>query len=74
MAHPAACGPAVRAISRDLDGRLPWLERRRLRAHLRECEECASFVCFQRQRRKALGRLRLVQVPASLQVCRVLSG
>jgi len=74
MAHPAACGPAVRAISRDLDGRLPRLERRRLRAHLRECEECASFVCFQRERRKALRRLRLVEVPASLQVCRVLSG
>jgi anti-sigma factor RsiW len=74
MAHPAACGPAVRAISRDLDGRLPGLERRRLRAHLRDCEECASFVRFQRERRKNLRRLRLVKVPASLEVCRVVSG
>jgi len=71
MAHPADCGPAVRAISRDLDGRLSWWRRRRLHAHLRDCEECASFVRFQRERREALRRLRLVKVPSSLQVCRL---
>jgi len=74
MALPADCGSAARAISRDLDGRLSWLERRRLRTHLRNCEECASFGRFQRERREALRRLRLAKVPASLLVCRVLSG
>jgi len=64
------CLHARRAISRDLDGRLSWRERRRLRAHLRTCEGCASFARFQREQREALRSLRLVTVPISLQVFR----
>src|SRR3954453_13356364 len=39
------------AISRQLDGRLTRKERGTLRAHLRECEECASFARSQRAQR-----------------------
>jgi anti-sigma factor RsiW len=68
---PAAqltCSEAERAISRDLDGMLSRRGRRRLRAHLRGCHECAGFARFQRERRAALRTLRLVPVPISLQV------
>jgi anti-sigma factor RsiW len=69
--RPAAhCIRAGRAISRDLDGRLSWRERRRLRAHLRGCEGCASFARFQQEQGAALRSLRLIAVPISLQVFR----
>ena len=42
------CGEAEFAISRQLDGRLPRGERGQLRAHLRECAECAGFARRQR--------------------------
>src|SRR5204862_5234429 len=42
------CGEAERAISRQVDGRLPRSERAALRAHLRECPECATFARSQR--------------------------
>src|SRR5213076_2671321 len=42
------CHDAELAISRQLDGRLPRKERGALRAHLRECEECAHFARRQR--------------------------
>jgi anti-sigma factor RsiW len=64
------CLHAKRAISRDLDGRLSWRERRRLRAHLLTCEGCASFARFQQEQRVALLSLRLIAVPISLQVFR----
>jgi Putative zinc-finger len=64
------CSQAERAISRDLDGALPRRERRRLRAHVRGCGECSSFADFQRRRRLAFRKLRLVAVPISLQVFR----
>jgi anti-sigma factor RsiW len=75
MAHAAdlTCSQAEWAISRDLDGLLSRRGRRRLRAHVRGCDECAGFVHFQHRRRAALRRLRLVAVPISLQVFR-LSG
>jgi RNA polymerase sigma-70 factor, ECF subfamily len=60
------CGDAEFAISRQLDGRLPRHERGQLRAHLRECDECASFARRQRAQRGALKTLALVPVPGSL--------
>src|SRR5919199_5231393 len=60
------CGEAEFAISRQLDGRLPRKERGQLRAHLRECPECAAFARRQRAQRGALKSLALVPVPGSL--------
>src|SRR6185312_14386926 len=60
------CGEAEFAISRQLDGRLSRQERGQLRAHLRECSECASFARRQRAQRGALKSLALVPVPGSL--------
>src|ERR671935_344423 len=60
------CGEAEFAISRQLDGRLPRHERGQLRAHLRECPECASFARRQRAQRGALKSLALVPIPSSL--------
>src|SRR5436190_11231565 len=60
------CGEAEFAISRQLDGRLPRQERGQLRAHLRECRECAAFARRQRAQRGALKSLALVPLPGSL--------
>jgi anti-sigma factor RsiW len=60
------CGEAEFAISRQLDGRLPRAERGQLRAHLRECSECAGFARRQRAQRGAMKTLALVPVPGSL--------
>jgi RNA polymerase sigma-70 factor, ECF subfamily len=60
------CGEAEFAISRQLDGRLPRAERGQLRAHLRECVECAGFARRQRAQRGALKSLALVPLPGSL--------
>ncbi|HEY5660452.1 MAG TPA: sigma-70 family RNA polymerase sigma factor [Gaiellaceae bacterium] len=60
------CGQAEFAISRQLDGRLPRSERAQLRAHLRECPDCAAFARRQRAQRGALKSLALVPVPGSL--------
>ena len=60
------CGEAEFAISRQLDGCLPRRERGQLRAHLRECPECAAFARRQRAQRGALKSLALVPVPGSL--------
>jgi hypothetical protein len=60
------CGEAEFAISRQLDGRLARQERGQLRAHLRECAECAGFARRQRAQRGALKTLALVPLPGSL--------
>jgi RNA polymerase sigma factor (sigma-70 family) len=60
------CGEAEFAISRQLDGRLARRERGQLRAHLRECQECAGFARRQRAQRGALKTLALVPLPTSL--------
>src|SRR5438874_5080735 len=60
------CGEAEFAISRQLDGCLPRQERGQLRAHLRECPECAAFARRQRAQRGSLKSLALVPVPGSL--------
>src|SRR5712691_8259121 len=60
------CGEAELAISRQLDGRLSRKEKGALRAHLRECNECATFARRQRAQRHALKSLAAIPVPASL--------
>jgi len=60
------CGEAERAISRQVDGRLPRNERGALRAHLRECPECATFARSQRAVRGAFKALGAVPLPMSL--------
>jgi len=60
------CGEAERAISRQVDGRLPRSERSALRAHLRECSECATFARSQRAVRGAFKALGAVPLPMSL--------
>jgi hypothetical protein len=60
------CGEAELAISRQLDGRLGRQEKGALRAHLRQCEECASFARRQRAQRSALKSLAAAPLPASL--------
>src|SRR5947208_245931 len=60
------CGEAEFAISRQLDGRLSRAEKGQLRAHLRECSECAAFARRQRAQRGALKTLALVPIPSSL--------
>src|ERR671914_857040 len=54
------CGEAELAISRQLDGRLPRVERGALRAHLRECKECERFGRSQRAQRTAIKALAVV--------------
>ena len=58
------CHEAEFAISRQLDGRLDRKERGALRAHLRECEECAGFARSQRAQRGSLKSLALDSAPA----------
>jgi DNA-directed RNA polymerase specialized sigma24 family protein len=60
------CTEAERAISRRADTRLPRAERAALRAHLRECPECARFAGAERAQRQAFKALADVQVPRSL--------
>jgi RNA polymerase sigma factor (sigma-70 family) len=60
------CGEAERVLSLELDGRLSKDERPKLRAHLRECAECASLARRQRARRAALRSLGPLPLPASL--------
>ena len=60
------CGDAELAISRQLDGRLSRQEKGALRAHLRECKECASFARRQRAQRTAIRSLAAIPVPTSL--------
>jgi RNA polymerase sigma factor (sigma-70 family) len=60
------CGETEVALSKRLDGRLAASEQRALRAHLRECRECAVLERKQRARRAAVKRLGVVQLPPSL--------
>src|SRR3954468_506222 len=60
------CGEAELAISRQLDGRLARRGKGALRAHLRECPQCALFARRQRAQRSALRSLGAVPVPTSL--------
>src|SRR5438477_597719 len=60
------CHEAELAISRQLDDRLGRSERGGLRAHLRECEDCARFARRQRAQRGAIKSLALIPLPSSL--------
>ncbi|HET7555177.1 MAG TPA: sigma-70 family RNA polymerase sigma factor [Gaiellaceae bacterium] len=61
-----SCQEAELAISRQLDGRLPRNEKGALRAHLRECDDCAGFARSQRAHRGALKALGAIPLPGSL--------
>ena len=60
------CGEAEFAISRQLDGRISRDEKGALRAHLRQCAQCATFARRQRAQRSALKSLAVLPVPSSL--------
>jgi RNA polymerase sigma-70 factor, ECF subfamily len=60
------CHEAELAASRQLDGRLPRAEKGALRAHLRQCPECATFTRRLRAQRTALKALAAVPIPGTL--------
>jgi RNA polymerase sigma factor (sigma-70 family) len=60
------CVQAELALSKQADGMLPRAERGQLRAHLRECKECAAMARRQRATRGALKALGAIPVPSSL--------
>jgi RNA polymerase sigma factor (sigma-70 family) len=60
------CAEAERALSLEADGELPRAEKGPLRAHLRECKECAAAARRQRAQRSAWKALGALPVPASL--------
>src|SRR5205809_1301170 len=60
------CHDAELAISRQLDGRLARRDKGALRAHLRECDDCASFARRQRAQRGAIRSLALIPLPSTL--------
>jgi RNA polymerase sigma factor (sigma-70 family) len=60
------CGEAELALSKRVDGQLSFAERGPLRAHLRECAECAALERGQRFRRRAIKSLGAVPLPSSL--------
>src|SRR5207237_9356901 len=60
------CSEAELAISRQLDGRLSRAEKGQLRAHLRECADCATLARRQRAQRTALRSFAAVPLPPSL--------
>ena len=61
------CHEAERAISRAIDGRLAWTQRKRLERHLRDCADCAGFDQSQRAQRSAWKLLAGVPLPPTLQ-------
>ncbi|MGB9185473.1 MAG: sigma-70 family RNA polymerase sigma factor [Solirubrobacteraceae bacterium] len=63
-----SCAQAEAAISSQLDGALPRSERGRLRAHLRECSDCASLARRLRGQRSAIRALSVVPLPAALKL------
>jgi RNA polymerase sigma factor (sigma-70 family) len=60
------CAEAEEAISRQLDGDLKRRDRGALRAHLRECEECAHLARSLRAQRGAIRSLGAIPLPAAL--------
>jgi RNA polymerase sigma factor (sigma-70 family) len=60
------CREAELAISRQIDDRLPRAELGALRAHLRECRDCATFARSQRAQRAAWKGLAAIPLPSSL--------
>jgi RNA polymerase sigma-70 factor, ECF subfamily len=60
------CSEAELALSKRADGELSFAERGPLRAHLRECSECATLERGLRFRRRAIKSLGVVPLPSSL--------
>jgi RNA polymerase sigma-70 factor (ECF subfamily) len=60
------CHEAELALSKQADGMLERAERGQLRAHLRECKECAALARRQRATRTALRALGAIPLPSSL--------
>jgi RNA polymerase sigma factor (sigma-70 family) len=60
------CHEAELAISKQLDKRLSRKQKGALRAHLRECDDCAGFARSQRAQRGALKALGAIPLPQSL--------
>ena len=63
-----SCAEAEVAISKQLDRKLSRAERGTLRAHLRECAECATLARKQRAQRSAIRALGVLPLPSSLAV------
>jgi RNA polymerase sigma factor (sigma-70 family) len=61
-----SCLEAEQAISSQLDGTLARAGRGALRAHLRECDQCATLARRMRAQRGAIKSLALVPLPTSL--------
>jgi RNA polymerase sigma factor (sigma-70 family) len=74
LEHHLTCTEAQLAVSRATDGRLGRKERRRLREHLDECPDCASFARLQQRHGGALRTLLLVPVPLSLSLFKGFEG
>jgi RNA polymerase sigma factor (sigma-70 family) len=74
LEHQLTCTEAQLAVSRSVDGRLGRKEHRRLRDHLGECPDCASFARSQQRHRKALRGLMLIPIPLSLTMFKGLEG
>ena len=60
------CADAELAISKQLDQKLSRAERSQLRAHLRECPDCATLARRQRGRRSGLRALGSIPLPPAL--------
>jgi RNA polymerase sigma-70 factor, ECF subfamily len=60
------CNAAERAVSLQLDGRLPRTDKGALRAHLRTCSACATLARSQRAQRSAIKGLGAIPLPASI--------
>jgi RNA polymerase sigma-70 factor (ECF subfamily) len=63
LEHSLTCHQAERALSRQIDGRLPRSERKLLKAHLRSCAECTRFAQTQQSHRQALRAYGFVPPP-----------
>ncbi len=74
LEHQLTCTQAQLAVSQSVDDRLGRKERRRLRDHLAECPDCASFARLQKRHRSALRGLALVPIPVSLTLFKGFEG
>ena len=74
LEHQLTCTQAQLAVSQSVDDRLGRKERRRLRDHLAECPDCASFARLQQRHRSALRGLALVPIPVSLTLFKGFEG
>ena len=66
LEHLVTCDRAELSLSRDSDGRLGRKERRRLLAHLEECESCARVAARSMKHRRAFKVLAVLPLPFSL--------